>query len=184
MSLPRMDGPSVFAAILDRHAGRFRVGPRDEAVPTDRRYLPGHHDPRDDMGHADRLARGARRAPVGPWHHDEERSHRYARAPRDHEAEHVLLRTLRCLDGFVDLEIDCEPAFDYGRSHGGWRHEATATATASARRRGMQPMRCGCAPICGSGSRAAGARRDAPARRRARVLRARLERAPAAGDLR
>src|SRR5260370_6899015 len=41
MCLPRMDGPSIFAGILDRHAGRFRLGPRDEYVPTDRRYLPG-----------------------------------------------------------------------------------------------------------------------------------------------
>src|SRR5215467_16230544 len=41
MCLPRMDGPSIFAAILDRHAGRFRLGPTDVTVPADRRYLPG-----------------------------------------------------------------------------------------------------------------------------------------------
>jgi GH15 family glucan-1,4-alpha-glucosidase len=29
MCLPRMDGPSIFAAILDRHAGWFRLGPAD-----------------------------------------------------------------------------------------------------------------------------------------------------------
>jgi len=41
LSLPQMDGPSVFAAILDRQAGRFRVGPLDRMVPAGRRYLPG-----------------------------------------------------------------------------------------------------------------------------------------------
>src|ERR1700689_112383 len=41
MCLPRMAGPSVFAAILDRGAGTFRLGPSDVVVPAGRRYLPG-----------------------------------------------------------------------------------------------------------------------------------------------
>ena len=41
MCVPRMDSPSVFAAILDRHAGWFRLGPADVTVPADRRYLAG-----------------------------------------------------------------------------------------------------------------------------------------------
>jgi GH15 family glucan-1,4-alpha-glucosidase len=41
MCLPRMDGPSIFAAILDPHAGWFRLGPADVTVPADRRYLAG-----------------------------------------------------------------------------------------------------------------------------------------------
>ena len=36
-----MDGPSVFGAILDRHAGHFRIGPVGGPVATARRYLPG-----------------------------------------------------------------------------------------------------------------------------------------------
>ena len=38
---PRMDSPSIFAAILDRGAGSFRVGPRETWVPASRRYVPG-----------------------------------------------------------------------------------------------------------------------------------------------
>jgi len=41
MCLPRMDGPSVFAAMLDRGAGWFRLGPAEVMVPSGRRYLPG-----------------------------------------------------------------------------------------------------------------------------------------------
>jgi alpha,alpha-trehalase len=122
MSLPRMDGPSVFSAILDRHAGRFRVGPVDRTVPAGRRYLPGTMilettwaTPTGWIEVQDALL-------IGPWHHDEDRSQQYVRAPRDREAEAVLLRLFRCLDGFVDIEIDCLPAFDYGRVQGTWRH--------------------------------------------------------------
>jgi alpha,alpha-trehalase len=40
MCLPRMDGPSIFAAILDRDAGSFRV-PRRIRRCRRARYLPG-----------------------------------------------------------------------------------------------------------------------------------------------
>ena len=123
MCLPRMDGPSVFAGVLDRHAGRFRVGPRDEAVPADRRYLPGTMILETTWGTPTGWLVVRDVLVVGPWHHGEERSHRYARSPRDHEAAHVLLRTLRCLNGFVDVEMDCEPAFDYARKRGSWHYE-------------------------------------------------------------
>src|SRR2546423_10922883 len=41
LCLPRMDGPSVFGAILARDAGGFRFGPAAVHVPAARRYLPG-----------------------------------------------------------------------------------------------------------------------------------------------
>lgn len=41
LCVPRMDSASVFASMLDRDAGVFRLGPLDMRVPADRRYLPG-----------------------------------------------------------------------------------------------------------------------------------------------
>ena len=55
---------------------------------------------------------------VGPWRHDSRRSSTHARVPTDHSAERVLLRTVRCLNGWIDFLLECEPAFDYGRQHG------------------------------------------------------------------
>ena len=122
LSLPQMDGPAVFAAILDRHAGRFRAGPVDRTVPAGRRYLPGTMILETTWGTPTGWLEVQDVLLIGPWHHDADRASRYVRAPRDRAAEHVLLRVFRCLDGFVDLEIDCEPAFDYGRDRGAWRH--------------------------------------------------------------
>ena len=52
---------------------------------------------------------------IGPWHHHDERSHTHRRAPTDTDADHVLLRTLRCVNGRVEMRMECEPRPDYGR---------------------------------------------------------------------
>ena len=40
---------------------------------------------------------------IGPWHHESERSHTHRRAPTDYDADHVLLRTVRCVNGEVQM---------------------------------------------------------------------------------
>jgi alpha,alpha-trehalase len=139
LSLPQMDGPSVFSAILDRYAGRFRAGPVDRTVPAGRRYLPGTMILETTWGTPTGWLEVRDVLLIGPWHHDDQRSHRYVRAPRDREAEHVLLRVLRCLDGFVDVEVDCQPAFDYGRRQGMWRHVGEAYGEAVCAAEGIDP---------------------------------------------
>ena len=122
LCLPRIDSPSVFAAILDRAAGGFRVGPADVVVPAARRYLPGslmvETTWKTRTGWL--IVRDA--LCVGRWYHDQRRSAAWRRAPTDHEAEQLLLRTLRCVSGRVELALDCEPVFDYGRSPARWSY--------------------------------------------------------------
>ncbi len=44
----------------------------------------------------------------------------HTRPPADDDADHLLVRTVRCLEGTVEIELVCEPAFDYGQSPGEW----------------------------------------------------------------
>jgi alpha,alpha-trehalase len=122
LCLPRADSPSVFAAILDRAAGAFRIGPADVVVPAARRYLPGslmlETTWKTKTGWL--IVRDA--LCVCRWYHDQQRSPAWHRAPADHEPEHVLLRTVRCVNGSVELVMDCEPVFDYGRVPARWSY--------------------------------------------------------------
>ena len=59
---------------------------------------------------------------IGPWHHEDDRSETYRRTPNDYEAEHILLRTIRCVSGEVQTIMDCEPVLDYGRAHVRWEY--------------------------------------------------------------
>jgi GH15 family glucan-1,4-alpha-glucosidase len=122
MCLPRMDGPSIFGAMLDRHEGWFRLGPADVTVPADRRYLPGTMVLETTWDTPTGWAVVRDVLLVGPWRDDSPSSSKYRRAPSDHQAERVLVRTVRCLTGSVELALECEPALDYGRRRGVWRY--------------------------------------------------------------
>ena len=122
LCVPRVDSPSVFAAILDRDAGRFRFGPADVQVPASRRYLPGTNVLETSWGTSTGWIIVRDVLLIGPWHAEEERSRSQRRAPTDYDAEHILLRTVRCVNGEVQLSLDCEPVFDYGRTYGSWSY--------------------------------------------------------------
>jgi len=113
LCLPRPDSPSVFGAMLDRRAGAFRFAPANASVPHDRRYLPGTmvlettwHTPTGWLVVQDVLvmaatALGSRRAD-------------FRRAPEDTVAAGTLLRVATCIDGRVEVMVDCMPNFGYG----------------------------------------------------------------------
>jgi GH15 family glucan-1,4-alpha-glucosidase len=124
MCLPRPDSPSVFSALLDRSAGSFRIGPYDEMVPVARRYLPGSlmlettwQTRTGWMIVRDTLC-------MGPWHNIEERSRTHRRSPTDYDAEHCLLRTVKCVSGSVDVVMSCDPVFDYGQVEPTWSYQS------------------------------------------------------------
>ena len=115
MCVPRPDSASLFTSLLDRSAGSFRVGPFGTQVPAARRYLPGTlvaettwQTPTGWLIVRDALA-------IGPWHSLDQRSTTHRRAPTDTDAAHVLIRTMECVYGTVDLSLNCRPAFDYDR---------------------------------------------------------------------
>jgi len=124
LCVPRPDSPSVFGAILDRSAGHFRLGPYGVSVPSARRYLPGSLIMETTwQTHTGWLI--VRDALVmGPWHDLQRRSRTHRRTPMDWDAEHILLRTIRCVSGTVELLMSCEPAFDYHRVGATWEYSA------------------------------------------------------------
>ncbi|MET0685431.1 MAG: glycoside hydrolase family 15 protein [Solirubrobacteraceae bacterium] len=116
---PRFDAPSVFGTLLDRGAGTFRLGPYGINVPTARRYEPGTNvlettwkTPTGWIVVRDALTIGPRRGVDAVTPH--------TRPPADEDADHLLVRTATCIDGHVEVELICEPAFDYGRTPADW----------------------------------------------------------------
>ena len=161
-----------------RGAGGFRFGPFGINVPTGRIYEPGTNSlvtswktPTGWVVVRDALTMGPRRG--------EDTVTPHTRPPADEDADHVLVRTAECIDGRVEIDLVCEPAFDYGRVPGEWtlsadRHRAEVTrprAGSPAADRHARRHRCG-----------PGSSAPRPARRRVGLLRARLERAGARPD--
>jgi alpha,alpha-trehalase len=119
LCVPRFDAPSIFGSLLDRQAGGFRLGPFGVTVPAARSYEPATnvltttwHTPGGWVVVRDALAIGPRRHPDTVTPH--------TRPPADEDAEHVLVRTATCFGGAVEMELLCEPVFDYGRTPATW----------------------------------------------------------------
>ncbi|WP_344449299.1 glycoside hydrolase family 15 protein [Actinocorallia aurantiaca] len=133
LCLPSMDSPSVFGSLLDRDAGYFRIGPAGVEVPAAQRYIPGTMVMETTWWTRGGWLVVTDALLMGPWHHETERSQSYRRAPTDYDADHVLLRTVKCVNGNVQVRMDCMPVFDYGLHPARWEytgqgyHEAVAS---------------------------------------------------------
>ncbi len=132
LCVPSFDAPSVFGSLLDRGAGVLRLGPFGINHPTTRAYEPGTNvlattwkTPTGWIVVRDALT-------MGPWNHEDEITP-HTRPPADDDADHMLVRTVECLEGTVEVELVCEPVFDYGRVPAEWtmvdggRHAADAS---------------------------------------------------------
>ena len=119
MCLPHFDSPSVFAAMLDRGAGSFRVGPYGMYVPVGRRYLPGTNVIETTWMTPQGWLRVVDALTISDWH-DEERGTSHTRPPTDFDADHLLVRVVECIQGQVQVEMVCEPMLDYGATAAQW----------------------------------------------------------------
>jgi GH15 family glucan-1,4-alpha-glucosidase len=131
LCVPRFDSPSIFGSLLDRQAGTFRFGPYGINVPSQIAYEPGTNvlvttwkTPVGWVVVRDALTMGTR---VG-----DDMVTPHTRPPADDDADHTLVRTVACLDGQVEIELVCEPIFDYGRDDASWtlEHDDGHTAVA------------------------------------------------------
>jgi alpha,alpha-trehalase len=133
LCFPRFDSPSAFAALLDRGAGHMRLRPKGVMVPISRRYEPGTLVLettwvtetgwvviRDALTIADWAAAGG----------DEET--RQGRPDTAHESDRSLLRTMTCIDGEVEMEMECAPRFGYGLEAARWSGGELGEAVAAA----------------------------------------------------
>jgi alpha,alpha-trehalase len=121
MGIPRFDSPTIFGALLDRRAGSFRVGPYGLVVPLSVRYIPGTMViettwmcPSGWLVVTDALT-------IGPWHDDHADESSHTRPPNDSDADHMLVRLIECVQGSVQVEVVCEPIFEYGEQPAAWK---------------------------------------------------------------
>jgi alpha,alpha-trehalase len=132
LCVPSFDAPSAFGSLLDREAGFFRFGPFGINHPAAREYEPGTNvlvttwkTPSGWIVIRDALT-------MGPFDHEDQVTP-HTRPPADDDGDHMLVRTVECIAGSVEIELVCEPAFDYGRTPADWglvdgsRHTADAS---------------------------------------------------------
>jgi hypothetical protein len=151
-------------------------------VPADRRYLPGTMvlETSWDCGEGWIIVRDC--LVMGPWRHEHPERTTHVRPPTDYDAEHTLLRTVRCVQGSVQLAFDCEPVFGYGMRRARWSrpdsgyHQAVTSddGAPGADAHLRHPVRAG---------RAKRPRKDPAPRRRYPVLRALVGPPHPAGEL-
>jgi alpha,alpha-trehalase len=129
LCVPRFDAPSIFGTLLDREAGSFRFAPFGVNVPSSRLYEPGTNI-LNTVWHTDTGWAMVRDAlTIGPTQHKDEVTP-HTRAPTDEDAHHMLVRTVLCMQGSVDMELLCEPDLDYGRVPAEWSLLGLHTADA------------------------------------------------------
>ncbi|MFD8101974.1 glycoside hydrolase family 15 protein [Nocardia fluminea] len=131
LCLPAFDSPSVFGSLLDREAGAFRLGPFGINVPAARHYEPGTNTIVTVWNTPTGWVEIRTALTMGPTR-GEDTTTPHTRPSTDEDADHLLVRTVRCLSGSVEIELVCEPVFDYGRTEAEWALVDESRQTADA----------------------------------------------------
>ena len=121
LCFPRFDSPSAFAALLDRGAGHMLLKPKGVIVPIARRYEPGtlvlETTWVTDSGWV--VVKDA--LTIADWvPASGDGSRDKGRPETAHESDCSLLRTMTCIDGEVEMEMECAPRFAYGAEAARW----------------------------------------------------------------
>ncbi|MFQ5540546.1 MAG: glycoside hydrolase family 15 protein, partial [Candidatus Binatia bacterium] len=99
---PRFDSPSVFGSILDdAKGGRFRIAPAREGVSSRQLYIPDTNVLLTRFLTADGVSEITDFMPVGP---------------PDENYHGRIIRRVKMVRGTMPLQLECRPAFDYGRA--------------------------------------------------------------------
>jgi GH15 family glucan-1,4-alpha-glucosidase len=102
--LPRFDSPAVFARLLDRHAGHWRIAPVEPAE-VERAYLADTMVLRTEFHTSAGTVAVTDAMVFGP----DERGHHIGRG-----SPHVIVRRVEGIDGAVDVNIELAPRAGYG----------------------------------------------------------------------
>lgn len=104
---PRFDSNSIFGRILDwNKGGYFQIAPLG-AYSTRREYLHGTNVLQTTFS-----AEGgtARLTDFMPVHHDEDAPIQPYKVGESHQ----IMRILECVNGSMDIKVECHPRFEYG----------------------------------------------------------------------
>ena len=115
--------------------GRSRFAPFGIDHPTARAYEPGTNVLETTWKTPSGWVVVRTALTMGPRDHEDQITP-HTRPPADDDADHVLVRTVECLEGRVEIELICEPVFDYGREAG--RVDARRRQSAHGRRDGRR----------------------------------------------
>jgi GH15 family glucan-1,4-alpha-glucosidase len=100
---PSFDSPSVFASILDADkGGRYRIAPAHAGARTKQLYFPDTNVLITRSLDPDGVCEVQDFMPIERTSGERHR--------------HRLIRRVLCVRGSVDMKLECEPAFDYGRA--------------------------------------------------------------------
>ena len=123
-------------SVLDRSGGFWRLGPPGLSAPVSRRYEPGTNVLETAWMTGSGWVTVRDFLTFGDWRPDDDfEPHR--RPPPDDDAEHVLVRMVECLQGEVDIEMICQPAFDYGSTRVDWERRGDSATDAEVTHDGL-----------------------------------------------